>query len=203
MSSELREDRKSIFTPTITHADLQPLLKLSMQTNKLVSKMSEQNTSSIRPTSAPNDGSTTEPEHLKGLALQPATPSGAQISTSKTPPYYFVHGANPSPAPLNLQTLPYDLQYPLVKHLDPTTSTCLGLTCRDFYAVHWRVCGTVPFEPITSVLQPPVNNLATLLRDWMLSRWGLVFSIHIGRFVDPERWFELEDIHWGDGWEST
>ncbi|KAE8442826.1 hypothetical protein EG329_002798 [Mollisiaceae sp. DMI_Dod_QoI] len=149
--------------------------------------MSEQNTSSIRPTSAPNDGSTTEPEHLKGHALQPATPSGAQISTT----------------PLNLQTLPYDIQYILVKHLDPTTSTCLGLTCRDFYAVHWRVYGTVPFEPITSVLQPPVNHLATLLRDWMLSRWGLVFSIHIGRFVDPERWFELEDIHWGDGWEST
>ena len=50
---------------------------------------------------------------------------------------------------------------------------------------------------------PELVGLPYLLKVWMHARWKLKYSGHIKKSVELERWYELEDIYWGDGWEST
>lgn len=43
-------------------------------------------------------------------------------------------------------TLPTELHYEIFKWLDPLDSTCLGLTARSFYTIHWHLYGAVPLS---------------------------------------------------------
>lgn len=43
-----------------------------------------------------------------------------------------------------------------------------------------------------------------MLREWMGNEGvGLKFSWYNEMFVGPERWLELEEHRWSDGWESS
>ncbi|KAF8851293.1 hypothetical protein BDZ45DRAFT_767134 [Acephala macrosclerotiorum] len=111
--------------------------------------------------------------------------------------------------PVTLQTLPYDIKFAITKHLDHVSSTCLGLTCKDFYKVHRRLHGSVSLDSWIIVYDPKypglpgLTGLPRLLKDWFKERWNLEYSGPVKKFVELERWYELEDLYWGDGWEST
>ncbi|KAH8670814.1 hypothetical protein BX600DRAFT_230253 [Xylariales sp. PMI_506] len=79
-----------------------------------------------------------------GSQLRPALP-GPQRS-------YSVMDYEPIPVlqrpgeKLKLIHLPAELHFAIFDFLDPIDSTCLGLTSKHFYAIHWRMHGTVPLS---------------------------------------------------------
>jgi hypothetical protein len=65
--------------------------------------------------------------------------------------------------------LPIDVHVELFRHLSPTSSACLGLTCKTLYTIHWSRHGKVPLEacdPQCSVLNTD-TMLCGLLRTFM------------------------------------
>ena len=44
---------------------------------------------------------------------------------------------------ITFMTMPPELHLQLFRHLDPVTSTCLGLTCATVYQIHWNIRGKV------------------------------------------------------------
>ncbi len=69
--------------------------------------------------------------------------------------------AHPKP---HLTTLPTELHLKIFKHLPAVPSTCLGLTCKAFYRIHWSVHGQVPLEEDDVDLN---TWLPFLLQYWM------------------------------------
>jgi len=103
---------------------------------------------------------------------------------------------------------PPEIRNQIRQYLDPTSSTALGLTCRHFYRDHRRRYGKVPLH---SMVQMPGGgggpwqiSLAGLLKHWMGKPGvGLKFSTYNMLYVSKERWEELEELMWSDGWESS
>lgn len=103
---------------------------------------------------------TTSPAAPAGLLA----PSPAAVSHSAQPPQgllarpplpgpqrsYSVMDYEPVPIiqrpgeKLQLIHLAPELHYAIFDFLDPIDSTCLGLTSKHFYSIHWRMHGTVP-----------------------------------------------------------
>jgi hypothetical protein len=46
----------------------------------------------------------------------------------------------------HLLALPPELHLEIFKHLHPVSSTCLGLTCKEFYPIHRQLHGAVSLQ---------------------------------------------------------
>jgi hypothetical protein len=80
--------------------------------------------------------------------------------------------------------MPRDIAASLFKLLDKTTSMCLGLTCRDLYALHLRRY-KYPIPLISSRLEGAKEpHLHELLMSWMGPHYRYCHSI--ARFVKRE-----------------
>ncbi|KAE9369280.1 hypothetical protein N431DRAFT_469205 [Stipitochalara longipes BDJ] len=96
---------------------------------------------------------------------------GSKINTNElaagaTP----VNGLEKTNPKHQLMDLPIDLHVELFKHLSPTSSACLGLTCKTLYDIHWSRHGKVPLEgcdPKFSVLKVD-TTLGYLIQDFMV-----------------------------------
>jgi len=115
---------------------------------------------------------------------------------------------SPKPKP-TLEALPYDIQHTLMKYLDPASSASLALACPAIYPVHRSTKGSVPLKTTAdtnriSKCKGGAPLLCEMLRSWM-GKDGvrLKFSWYNERFVTAERWEELEEARWCDGWESS
>lgn len=89
-----------------------------------------------------------------------------------------------------------------MKNLDFTTSTCLGLTCRDFYNVHWKIHGPVGLMPpkpfyIKGPFNPAPDQLPRLLSFWMEWNFGLKYRMEIEKFLTVKRWVEMDEKDYG------
>ncbi|KUJ19743.1 uncharacterized protein LY89DRAFT_682613 [Mollisia scopiformis] len=74
--------------------------------------------------------------------------------------------------------------------LDPTPSTCLGMTCKAFYPIHRERHGAVHLT--TKGLYDPIKKcLWQLLRSFFP---GLVFCFEIKKFVTLERCEEIPHV---------
>lgn len=67
------------------------------------------------------------------------------------------------------EKLPPELKNMIFGYLDECTSTCLGLTCRDFYAIH-RSFHRAPtdFSSVTFIPNPNPIRMPTILQLWEL-----------------------------------
>jgi hypothetical protein len=77
------------------------------------------------------------------------------------------------------ELLPVELKLQIFEHLSPISSTCLGLTCKAFYGIHWDRHGKVPLIEGRPMLphwpdqrffrwEPfALDVLPDLLRQWM------------------------------------
>lgn len=95
--------------------------------------------------------------------------------------------------PTTLATLPPELHITLFELLDPDTSTCLGLTCTNFYAVHDEVQRRLNRNLLVERPGPfqPASRLPILLQTWM--GCGLVYGYpYTHNFVSRERLVELK-----------
>ncbi|KAE9382032.1 hypothetical protein N431DRAFT_506780 [Stipitochalara longipes BDJ] len=105
-----------------------------------------------------------------------------------------------------LEKLPLDIHYTLLDFLDPTTSAALAIACPTFYQIHQERHGSVPLRMIEEKSAGVVlhGSLHELLADWM-GKEGveLKFSWYNKLFVSKERWQELDEAMWSDGWESS
>ncbi|KAH8773121.1 hypothetical protein F5882DRAFT_381407 [Hyaloscypha sp. PMI_1271] len=112
-------------------------------------------------------------------------------------------------APPTLETLPYDLHHSLLLYLDPASSASLAVTCRAIYPLHRNRHGSVPLKTLADsnrvgVLKGAKPFLHEMLRSWMKKDGvGLRYSGYNELFVTMERWLELEEARWSDGWESS
>lgn len=57
--------------------------------------------------------------------------------------------SNRSTTRLHIQSLPKELQLEIFDHLGPVPSTCLGLTCKEFYEIHRKKHGVVSLKHST------------------------------------------------------
>ena len=77
----------------------------------------------------------------------------------------------------SLPGLPSEILVETFKHLDPVYSTCLGLTCKVFYAIHWELYGAVGLkacsEPTTEYAEG--QRLWQMLKGWAASM-GLAYD---------------------------
>jgi len=75
--------------------------------------------------------------------------------------------------PLTVQTLPTEIHLLIFDQLHVITSTCLGLTCKTFYNIHFNLHGKVPLDMEDTRLAFPPDGIAltTLLERWMLPRY--------------------------------
>jgi len=84
----------------------------------------------------------------------------------------------------------------IFEHLDPVTSTCLGLTCKRFYAIHRAIHGSVPLK--SSILIVPLYRLSydiantqyglwRLLQDWV--PFGMQFCWRKDKFFSHEEFY--------------
>jgi hypothetical protein len=81
-----------------------------------------------------------------------------------------------------LTNLVPELHLELFKHFSPTTSACLGLTCKAFHGIHWSLHGKVPLEGCDP--QFSVSNKLDVRRTLC----GLLI-----------RWMEPLQLHWSHG----
>ena len=98
-------------------------------------------------------------------------------------------------------SLPLEIIEQIFGYLDPTSSTTLGLTCRQFHCMHVRRRhGRVPLHSLVDLGGGSCRvTLAGLLTNWM-GKPGveLKFSSYNFLYVSKERWEELEAIMWKD-----
>lgn len=73
----------------------------------------------------------------------------------------------PQQAPPNL-ALPSELLLKIFSHLDPGTSTCLGLTCKRLYVLHRSLHGSVRLETRCHTARSLASGpkLYELLEEW-------------------------------------
>ena len=57
-----------------------------------------------------------------------------------------IQAAEKAKAKLQFMGMPTDIHLELFRHLSPTTSACLGLTCKAFYGIHWSLHVKVALE---------------------------------------------------------
>jgi len=108
-------------------------------------------------------------------------------------PTWSRNAANPGTGPSSITTLPTELHLALFKLLDPVTSTCLGLTCKAFYAIHWSDHGRVPlWAPEKHIISPfsiPYSysgGLWNLLEDWFPA--DMSYNWMVGRYMDEKQY---------------
>jgi hypothetical protein len=69
--------------------------------------------------------------------------------------------------------VPIEIFLEIFKHLSPVTPTCLGITCKALYGIHWSLHGRVQLEERSDPdagIGSVHNTLGFLLRDrldWM------------------------------------
>ncbi|PMD14450.1 hypothetical protein NA56DRAFT_711027 [Hyaloscypha hepaticicola] len=72
----------------------------------------------------------------------------------------------------HLLALPPELHLEIFKHLRPVSSTCLGLTCKEFYRIHKQLHGMVGLHEPIIICQPRrypswrFTRLGALLTKW-------------------------------------
>jgi hypothetical protein len=134
-----------------------------------------------------------EPPVKKSTFLSPPFP---------LPPRYLTEITVPS----RIESLPTEMHHTLLDFLDPTTSAALAIACPTFYQLHRNRHGSVPLTMIEEKSAGVVfhGSLHELLADWM-GKEGveLKFSRYNQLFVSIERWHELDEAMWSDGWESS
>lgn len=62
----------------------------------------------------------------------------------------------------NILSLPYELHRQILSYLDPVHSMCLGLTCRQLYAIHSSLHKPLPLNAFTYECPIPSTNLSTI-----------------------------------------
>ena len=112
-----------------------------------------------------------------GAAVEVVLNQPDSSTVTSTPPLLAeTEGQNTSilapTKPFRLLSIPVELQAEVFRVLDPVSSTCLGLTCKDFYAVHKSVKGVVKLserfygaEFLTSSWYGR-SELGFVLEDW-------------------------------------
>jgi hypothetical protein len=90
--------------------------------------------------------------------------------------------------PLTLQTLPTEIHLIIFDHLHVITSTCLSLTCKDFYDIHFNLHGKVALDLSDTRFAFPPDGvpLTTLLEGWMLPRY--THRIFLQAHLAPALW---------------
>lgn len=108
---------------------------------------------------------------------------------------------SPSEKPkATILTTPAELQLLILKSADRVTSTCLGLSCKAFYAMHWELHGKVPlatfsllkFTPNTTAKQHG-NHLIELLGEWMRNGKVPIFYKPLQIFISREAMTQIEE----------
>lgn len=66
-----------------------------------------------------------------------------------------------------LDTVPNEIALEIFKYLDPCTSTCLGLTCKKFYAIHTEIHGKASMFYRVQLDGGEYLYLFELLHGWM------------------------------------
>jgi hypothetical protein len=84
----------------------------------------------------------------------------------------------------HLLALPPELHLEIFKHLHPVSSTCLGLTCKEFYPIHKQLHGVVNLR--AKIPAPPRKP-----HYWGFVRLGALLNTWAG----PKYWFGP----WNDG----
>lgn len=93
---------------------------------------------------------------------------------------------SPEP-PAHIKDFELELQCKILSYLDPTTSTCLGLTCRRLYQAYSNIHFQVS---LNSGLRAPVPHYLRKVKLYMLLKSfmsPLVFEEDLNKFVTWER----------------
>jgi hypothetical protein len=99
--------------------------------------------------------------------------------------------ATPQIPKMNILALPSELQLEIFSYLDPVSSTCFGLSCKRFYAIHVHNTTTKKNDKVSLeawVILPASRlsgrHLFELLGDWMPP--GLAYSPSKLKFIDKQ-----------------
>ncbi|TVY85837.1 hypothetical protein LAWI1_G008309 [Lachnellula willkommii] len=87
------------------------------------------------------------------------------VLKTDTPEYQDEQSDRESIVP-TLQTLPPELHLKIFDYLRDVNSACLGLTCKQFYGIHWELHGKVSLEAKTH-FRHRAFTLHAALKDWM------------------------------------
>jgi hypothetical protein len=72
----------------------------------------------------------------------------------------------------HLLALPPELHLEIFKHLDPVSSTCLGLTCKGFYLIHKQLHGVVGLREIIPVYWRRYQSWGFTRLGALLNKWA-------------------------------
>ena len=105
--------------------------------------------------------------------IRPVCLQQHQVPTSYRPPTMKPRQATNQTDPLTLQDLPPEIHLKLFDIMDLSTSVCFGLTCKQFYATHWKKHGRVELyhtgdRPLLyHIHRSPDWPLWVLIQNWM------------------------------------
>lgn len=71
-----------------------------------------------------------------------------------------------------LLALPPELHLEIFRHLHPVSSTCLGLTCKEFYPIHKKLHGVVRLRDRIAIYLPRSRSLGSTRLGALLNRWA-------------------------------
>jgi hypothetical protein len=84
-----------------------------------------------------------------------------------------------------LASLPAELLAGIIQYLDPIQSVCVGLTCKAFYEIHWKIHGKVGLFELPSRLGN-YSLISPLLREFVspwMKKAGYHFSYSKRKFL--------------------
>jgi len=104
--------------------------------------------------------------------------------------------SNSIPQPPGITTIPPELLCMIFELLGPVASTCAGLTCHKFYAIHRSYHGQVSLYRRVKDVNGRSHRLIYLLREWMRPNWLIGPRLGSRRplpcFVRVENWGEWD-----------
>ncbi len=129
----------------------------------------------------PNTGAVVV-QHL--IQAIPRIPPGILPSITK----YIKYHTNYRTAASNnhMSRLPLELQLRIFTYLNPVTSTCLGLTCKELWGIHKSRHNSVCLTEMSE----RCIQLHCFLQEWM-GKYGLVYNYTLGEFISMQQYTKL------------
>ena len=103
-----------------------------------------------------------------------------------------------------LLSISTELQLMIFKLLDPASSTCLGLTNKAFYQIHWGIHGKVS---LSAYCMLPPNQYSGVHLWKLLEKWvgrDMIVDWNQRKFLASERHYlrfatAAEEVRWNEG----